>query len=70
MASRLKQVEFLVTGDVTWTSRSGKSQVRKRIKKGDKIALRVTDSPDSPGNLELWDGNWSIVMSPDDVRIV
>lgn len=59
-------VEFLKSGQVTWTSRGGKREKRARIVAGTILDLRVEDQGD---DWELWDGNYSILMPKDSVTI-
>ena len=61
------EITFLKSGEVTWTSKSGKNSARTFIRKGTKMTLRIEMT--NGGNLELWDGSWSIIMSPEKVKV-
>ena len=62
----MKTVKFLKSGEVTWTSKSGKTECRRYVRAGMKMTLRVVERE---GEYELWDGNWSILVPADVVRI-
>jgi len=62
----MRTVTFLKSGEVTWTSKSGKTECRRHIRAGAKLDLRVVERE---GEYELWDGNWSILVPADVVRI-
>jgi len=62
----MRTVTFLQSGEVTWTSMSGKTEHRRYIPAGTELILRVVEVE---GGYELWDGNWSIVVPVDLVRI-
>jgi hypothetical protein len=63
----MRTVTFLKGGNVTWVSKSGKTERRRYIHAGTELTLRVVERN---GEYELWDGNWSIVVPVDVVRIV
>jgi hypothetical protein len=63
-----QEVTFLKSGQVTWTSKSGKRTKRERIIGGASRSLRV-EPHSKTGGWELWDGNWSIIMPEENVRI-
>jgi len=62
-----QQVTFLKSGEVTWVSKSGKSQDRQYVSKGTEMSLKVES--DYGGNVELWDGNWSIIMPANNIKV-
>ena len=59
-------VKSLKSGEVTWTSKSGKTKRRCYIRAGTELNLRVVEHE---GEYELWDGNWSILVPANVVRI-
>ena len=61
------EITFLKSGEVTWASKSGKNSARTFIRKGTKMTLGVEFT--NGGNLELWDGSWSILMAPENVKV-
>ena len=62
----MRTVTFLKSGEVTWTSRSGKTECRRYIRAGTELTLRVVERD---GEYELWDGDWSILVPASVVRI-
>jgi hypothetical protein len=66
MCKRNSTVEFLKTGDITWASRSGRTEERRHVTTGDRLQLRVVPTGDE---YELWDGKWSVLMPADAVRV-
>lgn len=62
----MKSVKFLKSGEVTWTSKSGKTECRRYVRAGTEMALRVVEREEG---YELWDGNWSILVPANVVRI-
>jgi hypothetical protein len=61
-----QEVAFLVAGEITWVSKSGKER-RRYVQKGDRLHVRVVQQAD---DYELWDGNWSVLMPAKNVKIV
>lgn len=60
-------VTFLKTGEVTWVSKSGKTENRQHVRSGSSlIASNVTKNM---GHFEIWQGGWSILMNHQNVRI-
>jgi len=59
-------VKFLKSGEVTWTSKSGKTEHRCYIRAGTKLNLRVVERN---SEYELWDGDWSTLVPASVVRI-
>ena len=62
----MKTVTFLTGGDVTWISKSGRTEHRRHIPAGTKMRLRVVKGE---GEYELWDGRSSILVPSNVVRI-
>ncbi len=62
------EVEFLGSGEVTWETPNGKSSARRRIEKGTRMILMAERH--FTGNWELWDGESSIIVPPEMVRVV
>lgn len=63
------EIEFLVSGEITWTSPSGKRTVGRRVNKGDRLRVRVVKH-ELPGTYELFDGKWSILIEASKFRLV
>ena len=62
----MRTVKFLKSGEVTWTSKSGKTECRRYVRAGTEMTLRVVKRD---GEYELWGGNWSILVPASVVRI-
>jgi len=62
----MKSVTFLKSGEVTWSSKSGKTECRRYVRAGTEMTLGVVEREDG---YELWDGDWSILVPASVVRI-
>lgn len=62
----MRTVTFLKSGEVIWTSKSGKTECRRYIRAGTELTLRVVKRE---GEYELWDGDWSILVPASVVQI-
>jgi hypothetical protein len=60
------EVEFLVSGEITWVNRSGTKEVRQCVRAGDRMTLAVVHRGE---DCELFDGSYSILIPADRIRI-
>ena len=56
------EVEFLLSGEVTWYDKHDRDVERRRVLKGDRFVLRVEKDQDCPGAYRLIDEDGSYVV--------
>ena len=63
------EIEFLVTGDITWASPSGRTEKRHRVEEGDRMKVGVFKD-ETTGDYRLVDGGWDCLIPVANFKLV
>ena len=62
------QIQWLVSGEITWVSRAGKTEKRRCVRAGDRMTVGLVEEDNQ---YNLIDGTWSVFgVNPKSVKIM